>query len=98
AAKKAAEAAAAAVAVTDEAAAPADVAPSAPVDAEKAAKMATIQAAMARAKAQREAAPVRNTEAVTIEQQRAIDEIEARRVVLESTPPATPTPAAEKAE
>ena len=68
------------------------------VDAEKAAKMATIQAAMARAKAQREAVAVKNTEAVTSEQQRAIDEIEARRAVLESTPAATPTSAAEKAE
>jgi hypothetical protein len=37
---------------------------------------------MARAKAQRDAMPAKNTEAVTIEQQRAIDDIEARRAVL----------------
>ena len=52
------------------------------VDAEKEAKRAAIAAAMARAKAQRDAMPAKNTEAVTIEQQRAIDEIEARRAVL----------------
>jgi electron transport complex protein RnfC len=52
------------------------------VDAEKEAKRAAIAAAMARAKAQRDAMPAKNTEAVTIEQQRAIDDIEARRAVL----------------
>jgi Na+-translocating ferredoxin:NAD+ oxidoreductase subunit C len=52
------------------------------VDAEKEAKRAAIAAAMARAKAQRDSMPAKNTEAVTIEQQRAIDDIEARRAVL----------------
>jgi len=67
----------------------------APVDAEKAARMATIQAAMERAKAQREAAQPKNTEGLTSEQQRAVGDIEARRVVLDAAPqPAT----SEKAE
>jgi Na+-translocating ferredoxin:NAD+ oxidoreductase subunit C len=47
-------------------------------------KKAAIAAAMARAKAQREAAPRKNTEALTPEQQRDIAEIEARRQVLAS--------------
>ena len=96
AAKKAAEAAAAAAAETgapgNDSAAPeskavaeATTLPDATlttVDAEKEAKRAAIAAAMARAKAQRDAMPAKNTEAVTIEQQRAIDDIEARRAVL----------------
>ncbi|MGB8239525.1 MAG: electron transport complex subunit RsxC, partial [Azonexus sp.] len=68
------------------------------VDAEKAAKMATIQAAMERAKAQREATQPKNTEALTTDQQRAVDEIEARRSVLETTPLAEAAPLSEKAE
>jgi electron transport complex protein RnfC len=53
------------------------------VDSEKAAKMATIQAAMARAKAQREAVPPKNTESLTPQQAHDLAEIEARRTVLE---------------
>ncbi|MGV0952253.1 MAG: electron transport complex subunit RsxC, partial [Azonexus sp.] len=68
------------------------------VDPEKAAKMATIQAAMERAKAQREAAQPKNTETLTAEQQRAVDEIEARRVVFEANPEQAATPASEKTE
>ncbi|MGB8543692.1 MAG: electron transport complex subunit RsxC, partial [Azonexus sp.] len=68
------------------------------VDAGKAAKMATIQAAMERAKAQREATQPKNTEALTTDQQRAVDEIEARRTVLETTPLAEAAPLSEKAE
>ena len=96
AAKKAAEAAAAAESGT--AAVETDTAPVTAVDAEKEAKKAAIAAAMARAKAQREAAPVRNTAAVTIEQQHAIDDIEARRAVLEPAPQTSAAPPAEKAE
>ena len=105
AAKKAAEAAAAAAA---ESSAPEAVTPEPEaaavtprvdaVDAEKAAKMATIQAAMERAKAQREAAQPKNTEALTAEQQRAVDDIEARRAVLETAPRTEAAPASEKAE
>jgi electron transport complex protein RnfC len=91
AAKKAAEAAAAAAAPAD---ASADATPSASgpapaqtsavptVDAEKAAKMATIEAAMARAKAQREAVQPKNTENLTAQQQKAAADIEARRTGL----------------
>ncbi|TXI76338.1 MAG: electron transport complex subunit RsxC [Dechloromonas sp.] len=63
---------------------------SAAVDAEKAAKMATIQAAMERAKAQRAAAQPKNTETLTPEQQQAAAEIDARRSAagLIDTPPA----------
>lgn len=100
AAKKAAEAAAAAAAPAPDATAgiAETAAPVAPVDADKDAKRATIEAAMARAKAQREAVQPKNTAAVTIEQQRAMDEIESRRVVLApaSQEPAGPT--GEKAE
>jgi len=98
AAKKAAEAAAAAAAENGAAAVETDAAPVTAVDAEKEAKKAAIAAAMARAKAQREAAPVRNTAAVTIEQQHAIDDIEARRAVLEPAPQTSAAPPAEKAE
>ena len=99
AAKKAAEAAtAAAEGSVPEVAIPAAETSSVAVDPEKAAKMATIQAAMERAKAQREAAQPKNTEALTAEQQRAVDEIEARRVVLETNQRADTAPASEKAE
>jgi len=96
AAKKATEAAAAAESGT--AAVETDTAPVTAVDAEKEAKKAAIAAAVARAKAQREAAPARNTAAVTIEQQHAIDDIEARRAVLEPAPQTSAAPPAEKAE
>jgi electron transport complex protein RnfC len=81
AAKKAAEAAA-------QAAAPADSAPvavteavvAAPeINAAEAAKKAAIQAAMERAKSQRDAAATRNTERLNAEQQQEIEAIEARR-------------------
>jgi electron transport complex protein RnfC len=49
------------------------------VDAAEDPKKAAIAAAMARAKAQREAAQPKNTEAVTIEQEREIAAIDARR-------------------
>ncbi|MGB7501358.1 MAG: electron transport complex subunit RsxC [Azonexus sp.] len=97
AAKKAAEAAAAAAALDAPVAPGGDGLPGA-VDPEKAAKMATIQAAMERAKAQREAAQPKNTETLTAEQQRAVDEIEARRVVFEANPEQAATPASEKTE
>jgi electron transport complex protein RnfC len=100
AAKKAAEAAAAAAAqAVDDAAGVIVAAAPAPVDADKDAKRATIEAAMARAKAQREAAQVKNTEALTAEQQRAVAEIEARRSVLVEPAPQEPAPpASQKAE
>jgi len=98
AAKKAAEAAAAAAAESGAEAVETVAAPITAVDAEKEAKKATIAAAMARAKAQRDAAPARNTAAVTIEQQHAIDDIEARRAVLEPAPQTSAAPPAEKAE
>jgi electron transport complex protein RnfC len=91
AAKKAAEAAAAAVAPADASAdatpsasgpAPAQTSAAPTVDAEKAAKMATIEAAMARAKAQREAVQPKNTENLTAQQQKAAADIEARRTGL----------------
>jgi electron transport complex protein RnfC len=71
------------------------------VDPEKAAKMATIQAAMERAKAQREAAQPKNTEALKAAQQKEIDEIEARRLAAGlsgAAEPAAASPASEKAE
>jgi len=83
AAKKAAEAAAAA-AVGD--AAPGETA--AAVDVETDPKKAAIAAAMARAKAQREAAPPRNTEQLSAAQQRERDEIEARRQAAGISPAA----------
>ena len=101
AAKKAAEAAAAAAAPAENTApvaaatAPSDqaggeTAPAA-VNTEKAAKMATIEAAMARAKAQRAAAQPRNTDNLTPEQQQAADDIESRRTAAGLTDaPATP--------
>ena len=107
AAKKAAEAAAAAASGDTPAVAPGPASadttatPAAPSadDAEKAAKLATIQAAMERAKAQREAAQPKNTEQLTPEQQRAADEIEARRVAAKLVEPvASANPANEKAE
>lgn len=99
AAKKAAEAAAAAAeGSAPEVAIPAAETASVAVDPEKAAKIATIQAAMERAKAQREAAQPKNTEALTAEQQRAVDDIEARRAVLETAPRTEAAPASEKAE
>jgi len=88
AAKKAAEAAAAAAAestapapeVSTAPAAEAPTAtPTAAADADKATKMATIQAAMERAKAQREAAQPKNTEVKAPEIQREIADIDARR-------------------
>jgi electron transport complex protein RnfC len=82
AAKKAAEAAAAAAENSDTPT-PAEPEATATVDSEKAAKMATIQAAMARAKAQREAVPPKNTESLTPQQAHDLAEIEARRTVLE---------------
>ena len=53
------------------------------VDAEKEAKKATILAAMERAKAQREAAQIKNTDNLNAQQQRDIAEIEARREVIQ---------------
>lgn len=99
AAKKAAEAAAAAE--NDDTPAPNTNTPAvgetaaetttATVDAAKAAKMATIQAAMERAKAQREAMPAKNTESLSAAQQQEVAEIEARRSNL--VPPIeTPAP------
>ncbi|MDD2744608.1 MAG: electron transport complex subunit RsxC [Rhodocyclaceae bacterium] len=90
AAKKAAEAAAAAAAPVEGAEAlvePANPAPSqtSTVDAEKEAKKATILAAMERAKAQREAAQIKNTDNLNAQQQRDIAEIEARREVIQPT-------------
>ena len=96
AAKKAAEAAAAASETAPVAETPATAAPTPPVDADKAAKLATIQAAMERAKAQREAAQPKNTDQLTPEQQRAATEIEARRVSAGLVSPETP--ASEKSE
>ena len=105
AAKKAAEAAAAAAAegsaqaTVETTAAP--VAEPVPVDAAKEAKRATIEAAMARAKAQREAVQPKNTEHLAPDQQKAADEIEARRVaahLIDAEPAAAPAPASEKPE
>jgi len=96
AAKKAAEAAAAAAAENapaDGEAVAATPAPS-PVDA----KRATIEAAIARAKAQREAAQPKNTDVLTAEQQHTVEEIEARRVALESATKEPAIPTGEKTE
>jgi electron transport complex protein RnfC len=105
AAKKAAEAAAAAAATAETDGQPADAppaasepAPASTVDAAKAAKMATIEAAMARAKAQREAVQPKNTENLTPEQQKAATDIEARRVAAHLTEPEPAAPASEKPE
>lgn len=104
AAKKAAEAAAAAAAPADEQSTPDEAAPAQNattiettagprVTPEKDAKRATIEAAMARAKAQREAAQPKNVDNLTADQQRAAAEIEARRVAahLIESEPAAPT-------
>lgn len=107
AAKKAAEEAAAAEAAktAGDAPAPADSQmpaavesenPDSTVDPKNAAKKAIIEAAMARAKAQREAVQPQNTEALSTDQQRTVDDIEARRAILESQEPAAP--AGEKTE
>ncbi|MCL2636075.1 MAG: electron transport complex subunit RsxC, partial [Betaproteobacteria bacterium] len=64
----------------------------APADAEKAAKLSTIQAAMERAKAQREAVQPKNTDNLTPEQQRAAAAIEARRAAAPAVPPASENP------
>jgi electron transport complex protein RnfC len=94
AAKKAAEAAAAAAAEvttpaeSTSAASSAEIAPTVAVDAEKDAKKATILAAMERAKAQREAAQIKNTENLNAQQQHDIAEIEARREVIQPVAPA----------
>jgi electron transport complex protein RnfC len=102
AARKAAEAAAAAAA--GEAplpAAPGSETASAAVDAAKDAKKATIEAAMARARAQREAVQPKNVEALSNARQKEIDEIEARRQaarMADAAGPAPTTPAGGKAE
>ena len=82
AAKKAAEAAAAqAVAANDGAPGTATEAVAAPeINAAEAAKKAAIQAAMERAKSQRDAAATRNNERLNAEQQQEIEAIEARRI------------------
>lgn len=106
AAKKAADAAAAAAA---ENAPPADApapttepaVPTAPLDAGVDAKRATIEAAMARAKAQRAAAQPRNTELRDAAIQQEVAEIEARRAAAHLTDPepgTPPAPASEKPE
>ena len=72
---------------------PAPQAAPAPVDAEKEAKMATIQAAMERARAQRETARPKNTDNLSPEQGKVAAEIEARRVaahLIDAEPAATP--------
>ena len=86
AAKKAAEAAAAAAEANAQPASETATAPAteptsapAPVDTAKDAKRATIEAAMARAKAQREAAQPKNVDQLTPQQQKEVAEIEARR-------------------
>lgn len=112
AAKKAAEAAAAAAAeaspTAPDSAAAATEAPASPatveatatpaVDAEKEAKKAAIAAAMARAKAQREAVQPKNTEQLSAVQQREQAEIEARRQAAHLTDPAQAEPAAPASE
>ena len=60
--------------------------------------MATIQAAIERAKAQREAAQPQNTDALQAAQQKEIADIEARRQAALLTDGAVPTPASEKPE
>jgi electron transport complex protein RnfC len=103
AAKKAAEAAGAAAAPAEGSTAPADLPPAAAtatpaIDAEKETKRATIEAAMARAKAQREAVQPKNVDALTAEQQKAAAEIEARRVAAHLIEPEPGAPASEKTE
>ncbi len=107
AAKKAAEEAAAAEAAKQAGEAPSPAVdtpatttegenPASTVDPKNEAKKAIIEAAMARAKAQREAVQPQNTDALSNEQQRAVDEIETRRAALESPNP--PPAAGEKTE
>ncbi len=106
AAKKAAEAAAAALTQADDTsgipeATPEPSSATPAVDAEKSAKKATIEAAMARAKAQREAIQPKNTDNLTLEQQRAAAEIESRRVaahLIEADPATASSPTSEKSE
>ncbi|AXS80434.1 electron transport complex subunit RsxC [Dechloromonas sp. HYN0024] len=108
AAKKAAEAAAAAAMpaegqTSEKADSPAamPVSPSPAQDREKETKRAAIEAAMARAKAQREAVQPKNTEHLAPDQQKAADDIEARRVaahLIDGEPAAAPEPASEKPE
>ncbi len=99
AAKKAAEAAAAAAEsdTTPAGDAAGTTTPTATVNPEKEAKRATIEAAMARAKAQREAVQPKNVDALTAEQQRAAADIEARRIAAHLIEPA-PTAAAPASE
>jgi H+/Na+-translocating ferredoxin:NAD+ oxidoreductase subunit C len=106
AAKKAAEAASAAAAgdapaepaATTATATPAEYSQTAAVDPEKAAKMATIHAAMERAKAQRAAIQPKNIEALSADQQRTVAEIEARRAILAPPPPETATATGEPSQ
>jgi electron transport complex protein RnfC len=102
AAKKAAEAAAAAAATApaegQDATAEGAPTPNATVPPEKDAKRATIEAAMARAKAQREAAQPKNVDNLTADQQRAAAEIEARRVAAHLIEPEPAAPTGEKTE
>jgi Na+-translocating ferredoxin:NAD+ oxidoreductase subunit C len=101
AAKKAAEAAAAAATEStadgalEAGTAAATAAPTPPASD---AKKAAIEAAMARAKAQREAVQPKNTETLTAEQQRTVEEIEARRVVLDPAAQKPVAPPGEKTE
>ena len=92
AAKKAAEAAAAAAAEAGGAESGTSAPPST-VDSEIDPKKAAIAAAMARAKAQREAAQPKNTEALTAEQQKEVAEIEARRQAGQPATAASEPPA-----
>jgi len=62
----------------------------APANADADPKKALIAAALARAKAQKEAAPVRNTEALSPETEKEIAEIDARRIKAALIDPATP--------
>jgi electron transport complex protein RnfC len=102
AARKAAEAAAAAAA--GEAPVPAAAGTettSAAVDAARDTKRATIEAAMARARVQREAVQPKNVEALSNARQKEIDEIDARRQAAraaDAAGPAATTPAGGKAE
>jgi len=91
AAKKAAEAAAAET--VGEPAGDTLVAAAPEISTADAAKKAAIQAAVERAKSQREAAATRNTESLTAEQQQDIQAIEARRIAS-----GLETPSEQKAE
>lgn len=98
AAKKAAEAAAAAATESTADGAGAAAATAALMPPASDAKKAAIEAAMARAKAQREAVQPKNTETLTAEQQRTVEEIEARRVVLDPAALEPVAPSGEKTE